>query len=87
MEGNLYGTSAGNECSLAGCGSVFELTPPTGSGGNWTETTLHSFTGLADGASPLAGLLLRDGILYGDTYMGGNSDSFTGGGVIFEIKP
>ena len=41
--GNLYGTTGGGgnstKCSLgSGCGTVFMLTPPTGSNTNWTET-------------------------------------------------
>ncbi len=45
--GNLYGTTAfggaDQSCDIdgiAGCGTIFELTP---SGGNWTETILYNF--------------------------------------------
>src|ERR1700679_3691108 len=61
--GVLYGTTqyggsatAGSRCSqygATGCGTVFQLTPPSASGGTWTETILHSFTGQnGDGSVP-----------------------------------
>jgi uncharacterized repeat protein (TIGR03803 family) len=43
--GDLYGTTyqgGGTNCSGSGCGTVFELTQ---SGGVWSETMLHSFSG------------------------------------------
>jgi len=42
-QGNLYGTTHGGgtgSCGF-GCGSVFELRPPTKKGKSWTETPLH----------------------------------------------
>ncbi len=94
--GELYGTtsSAGSAASdsacpssyfvLAGCGIVFQLTPPTTPGGAWTEKVLHSFTGQnGDGSMPLAGLALSStGVLYGTTSAGG-----LGAGTVFSIKP
>ena len=90
----LYGTTedGGNatsgNCGLgvaAGCGTAFELAPPTGPGGTWTETILHSFTGLdGDGALPTAGLVMSSsGVLYGTTSSGGAD----GKGTVFAIKP
>ena len=49
-EGNLYGTAVtggGGACE-GGCGVVFKL---TNSGGVWTQTVIHAFTG-ADGSGP-----------------------------------
>ena len=84
--GALYGTTGtGGEGSCSGgigCGSVFKLTPPSGSGA-WTETTLYEFTGGNDGGEALAPLLLRRGGLYGTTYVGGSAS----GGVLFQLKP
>ena len=86
--GNLYGTtlaggSSGTSCeSLAGCGTVFELEPK--SGGTWTGTVPHRFEPNAkDGNSPFAGLILKNGTLYGTTYYGGKKEN----GTVFEIVP
>jgi uncharacterized repeat protein (TIGR03803 family) len=77
--GNLYGTTAGG--GTDGYGVVFKLTP--GSGGNWTESVLHSFTGGDDGAYPQASVIFdAAGNLYG-TAAGG----FHGQGVIFKMAP
>jgi uncharacterized repeat protein (TIGR03803 family) len=79
-KGELYGTTpyGGSE----GWGTVFELTP--GTGGTWSETILHSFTGQApDGAFPSSPLVIgKDGALYGAT--GGASSAFC---TIFELNP
>ncbi len=85
--GNLYGTTyeAGNlaDCSKQGCGTVYELSPA--SGGGWTETTIHTFTGGTDGDNPQAGLV-RDaaGNLYGTTATGGSTHK---AGIVFELSP
>jgi uncharacterized repeat protein (TIGR03803 family) len=75
-EGNLYGTTAGG--GPWGSGVVFTL-DPTGN-----TTTLYSFTGGADGASPNGGLV-RDsaGKLYGTAAGGGQK----AGGVFFGLTP
>lgn len=68
-EGNLYGTTL-----LGGVndvGAVYRLTPPTVSGGTWTESVLFSFSG-PDGSSPFGRLQLDgDDVLYGTTSGGG----------------
>lgn len=63
----LYGTSSAGGGS--GSGTVFALR----SDGN-SFAVLHDFTGLNDGASPRAGLILSGDILYGTTTLGGNSN-------------
>ena len=73
--GNLYGTaSVGgfNNRNSRNNGTVFKLSPPTASGGTWTETTLHDFVGTAnnDGGEPLAGLIQVRNTLFGTTIMG-----------------
>jgi uncharacterized repeat protein (TIGR03803 family) len=82
--GNLYGTTS--HCgSAAQAGNVFKLDPA----GN--ETILHTFTGGADGAVPLASLY-RDqaGNLYGTTSAGGDTScsyyGVKGCGTIFKIS-
>ncbi len=93
--GALYGTTqyggnatAGPPCSyygVTGCGTVFQLTPPTLAGGMWTETVLHNFTGQnGDGAVPMAGLTWSSTeTLYGTASSGGVS----GKGTVFAVKP
>lgn len=77
--GNLYGTTLQG----AGVGSVFELTP-TGSGGEWNNILLWSFSG-AGGEKPAVGALIFDssGNIYGATQDGGANQD----GVVFKITP
>ncbi len=82
-QGNLYGTtSAGGAYNY---GSVFELTPPSTSGGGWTETILYSFQGsLSNLQSPQAGLVMDGkGNLFGTTFWGGINNN----GTVFELSP
>ena len=79
-KGELYGTTEFGGAS--GLGTVFQLSPPTSSGGNWTETVLHNFGSGSDGAEPFAALILGSkGELYGTTEEGGAS----GKGTVFKI--
>jgi len=89
--GNLYGTTetgGTGQCKggpSKGCGTIFELSPPTTKHGRWRETILYSFTGGTDGLYPQAGLV-RDsqtGDLYGTAVGGGAYDK----GVVFELTP
>jgi uncharacterized repeat protein (TIGR03803 family) len=74
--------SAGVLGGANGQGTVFELSP--GSGGTWTEKVLYSFTGLNDGANPVAGVVFdKSGDLLG-TASGAGQD---GQGVVFELTP
>jgi uncharacterized repeat protein (TIGR03803 family) len=91
--GNLYGTtSIGGtphiNC-LAGCGTIFELSPAAG--GQWTKTVLHRLRdAFGNGAEPRAGLVMdASGNLYGTTYEGGNNDQCNGYGCgsVFELTP
>jgi uncharacterized repeat protein (TIGR03803 family) len=71
----LYGTAyyGGNY----GYGTIFAVnTDGTG------FTTLHSFSGNNDGASPYAGLVLSGNTLYGTTYYGGSSSN----GTVFAVN-
>ncbi len=70
--GALYGTAqqGGVNCdgeTSAGCGVVFKLSPPSGTGKVWTEQTLYAFNGgSSDGYSPAAGVIIdASGALYG----------------------
>jgi uncharacterized repeat protein (TIGR03803 family) len=97
--GNLYGTTlvgGGVVSSVcpSGCGTVFQLTPPSSTGGSWTEFVLHSFQGGLDGSAPAAGLTLDEGgNLYGTTDGGGGSTLCQSGagavgcGTVFRLSP
>ena len=83
--GNLYGTAvvggSGGACVEDGCGVAYKL---TNSGGTWTQTVIHNFTGGDDGYGPGAGLTFdKKGNLYGMTPTGGAY----GLGVIYQLKP
>jgi uncharacterized repeat protein (TIGR03803 family) len=87
--GAMYGSAAvgahAGNCSIfgfVGCGTIFKLTPHTG--GTWTFTVLHTFTGGTDGGNPESTLLFdKSGNLYGTTYGGGQF----GFGVAYELIP
>ena len=78
-KGNLYGVTpnGGN-----GCGIVYELSPPTSAGGEWTETFVHKFDSNGDDGCNPSGRLIFDnaGDLFGVTFNGGG-----GASGIFEI--
>jgi uncharacterized repeat protein (TIGR03803 family) len=74
--GKLYGTTEYGgaygacvpHCGEPGFGTVFELTPPSGPGGAWSETVLLNFSGGNDGFNPTAGVAIgKGGVLYGTT--------------------
>jgi uncharacterized repeat protein (TIGR03803 family) len=75
-DGNFYGVTA--QGGAHGSGTIFKVTP----GG--TLTTLYSFTGGADGATPFGALVVgSDGNLYGTTELGGSG----GFGSVYRITP
>lgn len=78
--GTIYGSTETG--GAYGQGTVYELTP---SGGNWTETILHSFGGPGDGAYPVSRPIQdkATGNIYGTTNQGGQY----GDGVIYMIVP
>ncbi len=69
----------------AGLGSVFELTP---SRNGYREKALHVFRNAGDGGSPLLGVIVRGGALYGTTTAGGTGscNSGYGCGEVFSIS-
>jgi len=82
-KGNVYGTTYGGgnesgECGSGGCGTAFELKPPTKKFGPWAEKQLHVFAGGSDGERPAAGMIFdAGGRLYGTTFSGGTIFSLT----------
>jgi uncharacterized repeat protein (TIGR03803 family) len=91
--GVLYGTAMGNkdsrEClNSQPCGTVFQLSPPEGAGGDWILKILHVFHGDAagDGSQPnSAPVLGPGGVLYGTTGSGGTIQPSLG--TIYEMVP
>jgi uncharacterized repeat protein (TIGR03803 family) len=82
-EGNLYGTAVtgGSGSCEGGCGVVYKL---TNSGGTYTQTVIHAFTGEHDGSGPGARVTVdRSGEVYGMTPTGGGY----GLGTIYKISP
>jgi uncharacterized repeat protein (TIGR03803 family) len=80
VNGMLYGTTfagGGDGCLRgAGCGTVYKVTA------SGTESVLYRFAGGTDGANPKAALTNVNGVLYGTTYNGGDSNN---DGTVFEI--
>ena len=77
--GNLFGTTSygGNS---SGFGTVFELSPFHGT---WQHSTIHTFAGGNDGASPYSGLTAGiAGVFYGATANGGLQNS----GTIYQLR-
>ena len=81
--GNLYSTTSSTS-NFPLEGSVFELSPS--SSGGWNYTTLYDFTNLSLG-SPEAGVIFGPkGYLYGTTSNGGmGSNPYTG--IVFAVAP
>ena len=78
----LYGVTFGGGAS--GRGTVFQLTPPSDSKDQWTETILHSFTASGDAAFPSSELVMdKDGNLYGTSTLGGANNL----GAVYELSP
>jgi uncharacterized repeat protein (TIGR03803 family) len=79
--GNLFGTTYLGGTN--GNGTVFELSPPAGGEGAWTETIINNFTSCATGCDPSASVAVdKSGNVYG-TAQGGSS----GLGIAYELSP
>jgi uncharacterized repeat protein (TIGR03803 family) len=105
--GVLYGTTrqgGSSQCYTAnvttgGCGTVFELAPPSTTGGAWTYSVIYNFTGAnGDGAAPVSAVVLgKNGAIYGTTSSAGSATSDSacpasyyvigGCGIVFELTP
>jgi len=86
--GNLYGMTAagGIATGFTGRGVVYQLAPPTQTGGAWTQSVLYTFQGTTDGGVPRGNLAFDSkGNLYGMTNQGG--DPVCACGTVFELSP
>ena len=103
--GNIYGTTmnGGDEACVIdgnGCGTVFELSPPSAPDGSWTEQVLYSFCAIPNGQNLCIdgdhphGAVIFDalGNLYGTTQGGGTgrhepAPLLPEPGTVFELSP
>jgi len=90
--GNLYGTTVYGgyleDCKIneqpVGCGTVFEMNPPSAPGEGWKETVIHEFDGTSNGTSPQGPILVdQQGNLYGTA----SSSGEVNGGIIYQLSP
>jgi len=82
--GNLYGTTSfgGSAKCTQGCGTVFKLTPTSGS-----YESLYMFSGGSAGQEPYGRLVFDgQGNLYGTTLQGGTACT-SGCGIVFRLVP
>jgi uncharacterized repeat protein (TIGR03803 family) len=94
-QGVLYGTASAGGDTNCGCGIVFSITP----GG--TYTIMHTFDPFVPGAmdinqwpngtTPIGGLLINNGTIYGTTSAGGQGgvvgpDGTNGAGIIYSMS-
>ncbi len=93
-QGVLYGTASAGGDTTCGCGIVFSITP----GG--TYTILHTFDPAVPGAgginqfpngsTPIGGLLISNGTIYGTTDAGGKDGAIVnrtnGAGVLYSLS-
>ncbi len=94
VDGRLYSfTAYGDGGPRITGGTVLQVTPPSGPDGAWQSKIEHSFTGGADGATPL-GLFRVDasGDVYGLVQNGGLARDAADGqqygwGAVFKLKP
>src|SRR5580704_11675872 len=99
-QGNLYGVTAyggTGDCVLlgvkAGCGTVYELSPPKEKGAAWRKTILYSFPTAKQGYLPNGDLVFDSaGNLYGATMFGGGKGTtcdpfYQYCGAAYELSP
>ena len=80
--GDIFGATVGGG-GPADAGVVYELLPPSGGQGAWSEQVIHVFAG-PDGAWPQGGFLVDpQGDLFSTTLTGGDDAS----GTVFELVP
>ena len=85
---NLYGVATYGGLGSFDYGTVFQLVPPTSSGGSWTYNVIYSFSGPTTGSRPSTRLVFdKEGRLYGGLFFGGQVCRNSQGGQVFELSP
>jgi uncharacterized repeat protein (TIGR03803 family) len=88
--GRLDGTASigGNASCGSGCGTVYQLRPPSGHSAAWTMNVLYAFTGDSDGSEPSGGVVRSSGgKLLGTASVGGSANCDGGCGTVYELTP
>jgi hypothetical protein len=83
--GNLIGVAFAhgtNKACYRGCGTAFQLSPPSTPGGEWKETIIWNFAYWSGGWPIGTPILDAKGALYGATVKGGK-----GFGVVYRLGP
>jgi uncharacterized repeat protein (TIGR03803 family) len=80
-EGNIFGTTIGGGPQEDG--TIFEMLPPIRPSDKWTTKVVLSFGSNVRSQQPMAGLVRRNGNLYGTAYAGGDYAA----GVVFRLTP
>jgi hypothetical protein len=88
-KGNFYGVTASGgdykDCTMTGCGVVYELSPVSG---HLKEAVLHTFDWYDDGEVPMYNLVLDpQGDLYGVVTDGPPGYPYGYNGAVFELTP
>jgi len=88
QSGTIYSTTyqgGGSDACVGGCGTIYELTPPSRTGEAWTETVLLAFSG-TDGMFPWAGVTVApSGALFTAASEGGICSD--GCGTVVRLLP
>lgn len=87
IQGNIVAYNGSVLATAAGTSSANLLSPIAG-GAGWTNTIVHTFSGVGgEGAYPDDGLVWANGRAYGVTSGGGNSGCSNGCGTVFTLAP
>lgn len=92
QKGNLYGTVLAGGPGIGNPplfeGTVFRLSPPSGSDGTWNPSVLWDFGAVGGGAGPTGNLIMdANGNLYGTTQAVAGTNVTPSAGTVFELSP
>jgi uncharacterized repeat protein (TIGR03803 family) len=92
QQGSLYGTTQAGGPGIGNpplfAGTVFRLSPPSSTGGNWNPSVLWEFGAVGGGAGPAGNLVMdANGNLFGTTVGVSGTKVNPAGGIIFKLSP